>query len=76
MAKLKLSSSPHNIFILSDSTESNPYKNRNERSRCIRTDNYDEEISSDNAKAWDAFVDEWGKVEGNAQMNWGKVEGN
>jgi uncharacterized protein YjbJ (UPF0337 family) len=41
-----------------------------------RTDNYDEEISSDNAKAWDAFVDEWGKVEGNAQMNWGKVEGN
>jgi hypothetical protein len=26
-----------------------------------RTDNYDEEISYDNAKAWDAFVDEWGK---------------
>jgi|AntRauTorckE5430_2_1112549.scaffolds.fasta_scaffold03790_5 hypothetical protein len=90
MAKVKLSSSSHNIFILSDSTESNPYKNQNERSRCTvcfivvftfaigimmghqssaaspykdrmmqRTDNYDEEISSDNAKAWDAFVDIW-----------------
>jgi|AntRauTorckE5430_2_1112549.scaffolds.fasta_scaffold02324_3 hypothetical protein len=34
MAKLKLSSSSPNIFILSDSTESNPYKNQNERSRC------------------------------------------
>jgi hypothetical protein len=34
MAKLKLSSSaPQNIFILSDSTESNSYKNPNERSR-------------------------------------------
>jgi hypothetical protein len=34
MAKLKLSSSSPNIFILSDRTEFNPYKNRNERSRC------------------------------------------
>jgi|AntRauTorckE5430_2_1112549.scaffolds.fasta_scaffold02324_4 hypothetical protein len=24
-----------------------------------RTDNYDEEISSDNARAWDAFGDIW-----------------